>query len=287
MNRGPLLFLSAFFALASSWFGYVLTPELQLGRMQPTNTVPAGITYPLARPGLARQGLEVYRANGCAACHSQQVGQTATVCDVLLTELGTNQPALLAALAKVKTNSSEANLRELFNPLPATIDAGLSKEAAEAEVKGLSVGGAKAQISVRPTGPDIERGWGKRRTVAEDFLYDYPVMLGQLRIGPDLANIGARSPGPNWHLLHLYSPRLEVAGSTMPPYRFLFERRKINRARSPEALAWTDDPDYEIVPGPEAKALVAYLLSLRSDAPLFDAPLTPMAALANTNPPAK
>jgi hypothetical protein len=32
---------------------------------------------------------------------------------------------------------------------------------------------------------------------------------------------------------------------------------------------------------------VAYLLSLRSDAPLFDAPLTPMAALANTNPPAK
>ena len=92
LNRGPLLFLASFFALASSWFGYVLIPQAQLGRMQPTNTVPAGITYPLARPGLARQGLEVYRANGCAACHSQQVGQTATVCDVLLTELGKRQP---------------------------------------------------------------------------------------------------------------------------------------------------------------------------------------------------
>ena len=87
----------------------------------------------------------------------------------------------------------------------------MSKEAAEAEVKGLSVGGAKAQIARARTGPDIERerGWGKRRTVAEDFLYDYPVMLGQQRIGPDLANIGARRSDANWHLLHLYSPGLK------------------------------------------------------------------------------
>jgi len=46
---------------------------------------------------------------------------------------------------------------------------------------------------------------------------------------------------------------------------------------------------YEIVPKPEAKQLVAYLLSLHSDAPLFEAPMSPPAAPASapTNAPAK
>ncbi len=66
MNYGPLLFLAAFFALASSWFGFVLSPQLQIGQLRQTNSVPNGETYPVARPGLARQGLDIYRANGCA-----------------------------------------------------------------------------------------------------------------------------------------------------------------------------------------------------------------------------
>ena len=46
---------------------------------------------------------------------------------------------------------------------------------------------------------------------------------------------------------------------------------------------------YEIVPKPEAKALAAYLVSLRSDTPLYEAPLTPPPAAesAATNAPAK
>src|SRR6267142_2497120 len=98
MNYGPLIFLAAFFALASSWFGFVLTPQMQLGHMQPTNSVPLGNPYPSARPGLARQGLDVYRANGCAYCHSQQVRQSETVCDVVLAEAGTNKTKLINAL---------------------------------------------------------------------------------------------------------------------------------------------------------------------------------------------
>ena len=39
MNNGPLVFLAAFFALASSWCGFVLAPQLQIGRLQQTNTV--------------------------------------------------------------------------------------------------------------------------------------------------------------------------------------------------------------------------------------------------------
>ena len=33
-------------------------------------------------PGMAAQGLQIYRANGCAACHTEQVQQTGVACDV-------------------------------------------------------------------------------------------------------------------------------------------------------------------------------------------------------------
>ena len=47
---------AAFFALASSWCGFVLTPQLQIGRLQQTNTIGGTtMTYPVARPGLARR----------------------------------------------------------------------------------------------------------------------------------------------------------------------------------------------------------------------------------------
>ena len=115
MNYGPLIFLAAFFALASSLCGFVLAPQLQVGQLQQTNTLAGGVTYPLARSGLAQQGLQVYRANGCASCHSQQVGQTGTVCDVVLNEAGTNQPAVIAALLTLKcgTVPTEVEQRSL------------------------------------------------------------------------------------------------------------------------------------------------------------------------------
>lgn len=278
MNYGPLVFLAAFFALAGSWFGLVMGPQVQIGRLQQTNSVPMGATYPLARPGLARQGLEVYRANGCAQCHSQQVGQTGTVCEVVLTEAGTNQPGLIAELLKVKPGLNEAEAKQLVAALPKTILAGITKEEADAASKALNSTSAKSQIWIVPVGPDIARKWGLRRSVAEDYLYEYPVMLGSLRVGPDLANAGVRLPDPNWHLLHLYAPQFLVKGSSMPPYQFLFDKRKVERSPSPEALVLPPqlaaESGYEIIPKPEAKALVAYLTSLRADVPLFDAPVT-------------
>ena len=60
MNYGPLIFLTAFFALATSWFGFVLTPQIQIGRMlQETNVVNTAELYPPPPPGLAQQGLQV------------------------------------------------------------------------------------------------------------------------------------------------------------------------------------------------------------------------------------
>jgi cbb3-type cytochrome oxidase cytochrome c subunit len=291
VNFGPIVFLGAFFALAASWFGMILVPQVQLGRLQPTNSIPAGAAYPVARPGLAQQGLEIYRANGCASCHTTQVGQGGTVCDVVIAEAGTNQPALVAALASLRNGWSEADARRLLSGLPQTFLKGVSRETADAAVKKLNAAGAKASLWIVPVGSDISRGWGKRRNVAEDYLYDYPVMLGIQRVGPDLANVGLRLPDQNWHLRHLYHPRLDVKNSTMPPYRFLFEKRKTGSQPSADALVLPPEAapadGFEIFPRPEARALVAYLLSLRADAPLFQAPLTVAAASpAATNTPA-
>jgi cytochrome c oxidase cbb3-type subunit II len=132
---------------------------------------------------------------------------------------------------------------------------------------------------VRPAGfgADLDRGWGQRRTVSRDYLHDRPVLLGTMRTGPDLTNIGQRQPSVDWHMNHLYDPQSTSRGSIMPPYRYLFERRRIGDQPSPDALNLTGEfappPGYEIVPTAEARALVAYLLSLKSDAPLPEAPL--------------
>ncbi|HLH55455.1 MAG TPA: cbb3-type cytochrome c oxidase subunit II [Verrucomicrobiae bacterium] len=292
MNFGPIIFLVAFFGLCCSWLGLVLTPQIQIGRLQQTNTIPAGVVYPVQRPGLARQGLAVYRANGCQYCHSQQVGQTGTICDVVLTDAGTNETSTLVALRKVRPSFSEAQDRQLLAGLPKTIREGITKEAADAAVKVINASGAKATAWIVPVGPDIAEHWGARRTVAEDFLFDYPVLPGTQRVGPDLANVGMRLPDANWQLRHLYAPRSVVKDSLMPPYRFLFEKRRIGRSPSPDAVnlppELAPEPGYEIVPNPEGSALVAYLLSLRASEPLFDAPLSVAeATTASTNAPAQ
>jgi cbb3-type cytochrome oxidase cytochrome c subunit len=41
---------------------------------------------------------------------------------------------------------------------------------------------------------DIERKWGTRRSTPRDYIFDRPVFLGKMRMGQDLANIGARAP---------------------------------------------------------------------------------------------
>ncbi len=121
---------------------------------------------------------------------------------------------------------------------------------------------------VRPEGfgADLERGWGMRRSVARDYIYDDPPLMGTMRTGPDLMNIGARQPSAEWHYLHLYDPRITSPGSIMPPHRFLFEVRRdgeglpADAVRLPDAFAG-GGPAW-IVPKDRARRLVAYLLSL-------------------------
>jgi cytochrome c oxidase cbb3-type subunit 2 len=130
------------------------------------------------------------------------------------------------------------------------------------------------QVRADDGGSDIERGWGKRRTVARDYIFDDPVVLGVTRNGPDLANEGLRQidgkPAPAaWYFEHLYNPRSKSEDSIMPAFRHLFVKRKISGEPSVDALKGVDaGEDYEIVPTSEAKALVAYLMSLDRSHPL-------------------
>ncbi len=112
-------------------------------------------------------------------------------------------------------------------------------------------------------GSDKARGWGDRQTVARDYIYDPHVQLGESRIGPDLANVGNRKQAFDADDLY----RLLYAGAGgMPPYRFLFVERSLER-RQPSDFSvalrgqWAPPPDVEVVATRRARALVAFLLS--------------------------
>jgi mono/diheme cytochrome c family protein len=271
MNNGAILFFGILLTLASSFWGLLLAPQLQIGRAQPVVLEATGETYPTPRPGLAQQGAEVYRAQGCAECHSRQVRQTGVTFELWLADAGTNKTDLASTMARLQI----ADAAKFLDQAPVKLVGNLSMTEASTLAAQLTNGDAKAQVVLSTLGPDIARGWGQRATVTQDYLYDYPVQLGSLRIGPDLANYGTRAVPAALVLQHLYAPQSTMPKSMMPPYRFLFHKRKLAEGEKPGAgaLPANAEPGHEITPTPEAEALVAYLMSLKSDAPLAEAPV--------------
>jgi len=306
------LFLGLFGTFAFSWVGLTVIPNIQIGALNPQMDEEGTDIYPMPKSGMAERGLRVYAANGCVYCHSQQL-----------------RPDYAAA----------------------DLDRG------------------------RDGDPSPRPKWGARRSAPRDYLFDRPVMLGQARMGPDLASVAkalpaeeekpaaapaanapatspaaaqspppanagpqkspaggaspaaanastqtavanpapSATPNPNgippaysaaWHYRHLYSPRSmspDNVDSTMPAYKFLFEKQPIGGERSADALQLSGPdappPGYEIVPSYDAQCLVAYLMSLDQSHPLKEvksaggppapaAPAAPAAAPAGSPPPA-
>jgi cytochrome c oxidase cbb3-type subunit 2 len=119
---------------------------------------------------------------------------------------------------------------------------------------------------VRPLAQD--HVWG-RASVAGDYTYSTPQLLGTERTGPDLSNIGARQPSDVWHSIHLYQPRSLVSGSIMPAYPWLFE---LKDKADPGDVVVNVPPAYAppgkvVVATSKEQDLVAYLISLKQ-APL-------------------
>lgn len=257
------LFLGIFGTFAFSWLGLTVIPNAQIGHLDPQMDEEGNDAYPAPKSGMADHGRQIYAANGCVYCHSQQV---------------------------------------------------------------------RADYAAS----DIERKWGDRRSAPRDYLFERPVQLGKMRMGPDLANIGKRAPsddenapppgstnaapppaapaapgattavaggaspapaqtappppapantavaGPSkneelpysaaWHHRHLFAPRSVSVDSIMPSYRFLYEERRITGERAADALRISGPgalgEGWEIVPSYDAKCLVAYLMSLDQSHPL-------------------
>jgi cbb3-type cytochrome oxidase cytochrome c subunit len=280
----PLL-LGIFATFAFSWVGLILIPNYQIGHLEPQVDEEGNDPYPAPKSGMANRGRQIYAANGCVYCHSQQV----------------------------RGDYAASDLER-----------------------------------VRDQGPTPKPKWGERRSAPRDYLFERPVLLGKMRLGPDLANIGksapveqeaagggspipsgspspapantgspaaggspanpavatpasgspsppagtpaspsgsavptgnaavpGASPQPNglpaqysaaWHHRHLYSPRSVVLESNMPAYRFLYEKRRIGGERAPDALQLGPEDrvheGWEVVPSYDARCLVAYLMSL-------------------------
>jgi len=193
VNNESALLAGGMTMLALATSALVVIPYLQLKDIKPTEGI---------KPYTAAQlrGREVYIANGCIYCHSQQPR-----------------------------------------------DSGFA--------------------------PDSKRGWG-RVSVAGDYYYDNPHLLGTMRTGPDLMNIGVRQPSADWHLGHLYQPRAYVSGSIMPSYPYLFD---VKDAAEPGDKPVTLPPGYAppnkvVVARAEALDLVAYLQSLNRTGAVLPAP---------------
>jgi cytochrome c oxidase cbb3-type subunit 2 len=324
MMRGAVIFVGVLFSMACSWAALIFGSQVQLGALLPGAIVNSSELYPAPRPGLAQQGAAVYRANGCFYCHSQQVRQGGITFGAVITDPGTNTIAVLDELVKLDqvagltpNHNKRAHAVATLTNLPIVLVAGVGPDEARKAMNPFNATGAKTELTFKNLGADIAAGLGPRGSVARDYLFDNPPLPGSIRIGPDLANIGTRAPErfagawnlsaaartndlqqaaerTAWHLHHLYNPRVKNKSSTMPGYPFLFEARpmKAGAIGSPDALRLTGEfapaAGWEIVPTGEARALVAYLLSLRHAASLAEraVPRPPTLPAPSTNAPA-
>ncbi|QEC53169.1 cytochrome c oxidase cbb3-type subunit 2 [Anseongella ginsenosidimutans] len=164
-------------------------------------------------------------------------------------------------------------MQEQNAPLPG------QPELTELELKGLRVyiaEGCVACHTQQVRSIEMDKMWGSRPSIPSDYYYSKkrldtwrqsPSLLGSERTGPDLSNIGKRQPSEEWHLLHLYNPRLVVKGSVMPSYPWLFKEKESPERRDkilnlPDTAA-SGLGASKIVASQDALALVAYLKSLK------------------------
>jgi len=119
-------------------------------------------------------------------------------------------------------------------------------------------------------GLDVERGLGKRASMARDYVLQDNVMLGNTRIGPDLANVGLRGFTEEWLHSHLFDPQATVPGSICPPSPFLYEIKdeatsgtfEVHNHHDAHSDSNVSEPSRHIFPTLRAQKIVAYLQSL-------------------------
>src|SRR6476620_3733635 len=99
MNNAALIFFGVLVSFVASWWTLVFAPHVQIGSQKAAEV--DGFPFPKGLPGVAAQGRDIYVANGCVQCHSQQVQQNGFTFDVVLTSAGTNATNVAKSIASL------------------------------------------------------------------------------------------------------------------------------------------------------------------------------------------
>jgi len=143
------------------------------------------------------------------------------------------------------------------------------------------------QVRADYAASDIDRKWGERRSAPRDYIFARPVLLGKMRMGPDLSNIGKRAPAEEKNPSP--SPIASPPGSPAPAA----SPAKAVPAASPASLASSPAPaasKSSASPGPAASPRPAASASPAGGAPPAVAPspsTSPAGSPAPATSPAK
>ena len=156
-------------------------------------------------------------------------------------------------------------------PLPNAIP--LSEDATKGKAVYVS-NGCVACHTQQVRNVDMDKVWGSRPSIAADYADNHrtdfwrntATLMGTERTGPDLTNIGQRQPSIDWHLAHLFNPRIVVKESIMPAYSWLFAIK--NQPDRGDVIVnipaeFINGRSGKVVARQEALQLVAYLQSLK------------------------
>ena len=244
MKNLPLFFCGAFATIAFSWTGLILTSQIQYGHLQPYVGPKGGVTG----GDTIRYPEPTPKGGAVAAGRDEYIKLGCLYCHTQQV-----RPASLFPDRKVYDTDKAG------------------KPVLDAH--------GHPKFHLEHTG-DIARGWGPRHTVARDYITQDRVLLGTMRTGPDLANVGARL-APDWHYLHFFDPTLTSPGSNMAPFAFLYKKVELKPGEAEPARALKLPPEYRTkhriadnvryVPTERVDNLIAYLMSLKIEGDLPEA----------------
>lgn len=159
--------------------------------------------------------------------------------------------------------------QENNEPLPGAV--ALSADAARGKALFIS-NGCVACHTQQVRNVDMDKVWGSRPSLAADYAdmhrtdvwRNTATLMGTERTGPDLTDVGNRQPSKDWHLVHLFNPRIVVGESIMPAYPWLFTIKKEPAASDVVVNVPAQyQQEGKIVATKDALYLIAYLQSLR------------------------
>jgi cytochrome c oxidase cbb3-type subunit 2 len=164
-------------------------------------------------------------------------------------------------------------LNNQANNAPLPFAQSLSEEAVKGKAVFIS-NGCVACHTQQVRNIAMDKVWGERPSIAADYADNHrtdfwrntATLMGTERTGPDLTNIGSRQPSKEWHLTHLFNPRIVVRESIMPAYPWMFEI-KDKAAQGDVSVSVSEEfmggQKGTVIAKEEALQLVAYLLALK------------------------